>query len=217
MINKLLIYEYKKLQKEHNQLIYLNNELALYKKRINNNNTYDRNFLFAEIMGYIQNQKYKFFFINRGSLDGVAINMIAIDGMTILGKVVEVYSHYSKILFLDNNDQYISVIFEKNNIKGILKGNRNNQENTMSLMHIYNEEKDAIKAGEKVYSSGKGLLFPPGYLIGKVKTINKINCFENKIIIENDYDIKNIQYCEIILEENSISGEDQKALNEIST
>lgn len=207
-----LIYEYKKLKKEHNKYAYLEKEIEISKKRINNSNTYNRDFLFAEIIGYIKNKKYKFFFINRGRYDGIKINMIAVEGITILGKVVEVYSHYSKVLFLDNSEQYISVIFDKNNVKGILKGNRNNQENTMILIHMYNEAKDSIEVGEKVYSSGKGLLFPSGYLIGTVKEINKINCLENNIIIENDFDIKNIEYCDIIIDDNVINAEDHKEL-----
>jgi rod shape-determining protein MreC len=202
-----LIYEYKKLQKEYNILKYLKKELLLSKNRLNNSNTYQRNFLFAEIIGYISHKKYKFFFINRGEIDGVRKNMIVVEGITILGKIVEVHSHYSKVLFLDNDEQYISVVFENSNCKGILKGNRSNEDNTMSLIHMYNEGKELINVGEKVYSSGKGLIFPPGYLIGTIKQIDKINYLENNIIIKNDYDINTIEYCDIIIDENITNTE----------
>lgn len=210
-----LIYEYKKLEKNYNQLKYLEKELSLHKNRINNSNTYNQNFLFAEIIGFIFNKKYKFFFINRGSIDGISKNMIVVEGITILGKVVEVYEHYAKVLFLDNEEQYISVVFEKSHCKGILKGNRKNEENTMSLIHLYNEEKDNITVGEKVYSSGKGLLFPPGYLIGTIKKINKINSLEQNIIIENDYKINNIEYCDVIIDNNILDIEKNKELDTI--
>ncbi len=209
-----LIHDYNILNKEYNKLNYLKNEIEMYKNKINNYNTYHRNFLPAEIIGYINNKKHKYFFINRGLLDNIQENMIVINGITILGRITKVYSYYSKVIFLDNNEQYISVVFNKNNIKGILKGNRNNEEGTMSLIHIYNDTKDCIEVGEKVYSSGKGLLFPPGYLIGTVKKINKINCLENNIIITNDYDINNIYYCDIIIDEKTVDDEEKKELTE---
>jgi rod shape-determining protein MreC len=197
-----LVYQYKKLEKEYEKLRYLEKEILLNKKRINNSNTYNQNFIFAEVIGYIFNKKNKFFFINRGSVDGLNKNMIVVEGITILGKIVEVYDHCSKVLFLDNDEQYISAVFENSNSKGILKGNRNNEENTMSLVHLYNETQDNITIGERVYSSGKGLLFPPGYLIGSIKKINKINSLENHIIIQNAYNIKNIEYCDVIINDS---------------
>jgi rod shape-determining protein MreC len=195
-----LFYHYKQLEKEYYKMIYIKKELELSKKKINNGNTYDREFLYCEVIGYVNNKKNKFFIINKGYNDGVGKNMIVIDGITILGKIIETYSHYSKVSCLDNEQQYISVVFQNNN-KGILKGNRNNEENTMSLIHKYHQAKDSIEIGELVYSSGKGLVYPPGYLVGRVAQNNKINCFEYNIIIKNAYNIEEIEYCSVIIHE----------------
>lgn len=197
-----LIVDYQKLKKEYNETIFLKKELEQYKKYINNGKTFERKKLIAEIIGYTETRQNKFIIINRGKIDQIAKHMVVVDCTNcIIGKITEVYDHYSKVIPLDNIDQYISVIFE-NNIEAILQGNRNEQKNTMKVIHIYNNEHKNINDSQPVFSSGKGLLFPAGFMVGKIIKHNLDNYLDHNIIIRNEYDLQNSPYCFVIIPEN---------------
>jgi rod shape-determining protein MreC len=197
-----LIVDYQKLKKEHNETIFLKKELEEYKKYINNGKTFERKKLITEIIGYTETRENKFIIINRGSVDKMAKHMVVVDPTNcIIGKITEVYDHYSKVIPLDNIDQYISVIFE-NNIEAILQGNRNEQKNTMKVIHIYNNQHKNINDAQPVFSSGKGLLFPAGFMVGKIIKHNLDNYLDHNIIIKNEYDLQSSPYSFVIIPEN---------------
>lgn len=194
-----LIANYQIYKKKYYEIKFLEKELNVYKNKINNGNTFYKNTLLTEIIGYINNKKEKFIIINRGKIDNIVKNMVLIDNKNcILGKIVEIYDYYSKVLLIDNKDQYISVVFE-NNIEAILQGNCDEKEKTMKVIHIYNNQNKEIKKDDIVFSSGKGLLFPAGYVIGSIIENDTSNYLNQKIIIQNDYDLSDNNYCYIII------------------
>lgn len=197
-----LIVDYQRLKKENNEKNFLKKELEEYKKYINNGKTFERKKLITEIIGYTETKENKFIIINRGNVDQIAKHMVVVDPTNcIIGKITEVYDYYSKVIPLDNVDQYISVIFE-NNIEAILQGNRNEQNNTMKVIHIYNNQHKNINEAQPVFSSGKGLLFPAGFMVGRIIKHNFDNYLDHNIIIKNEYDLQNSPYCFVIIPEN---------------
>lgn len=196
-----LLSQYLCLNKEYQKIIYQKNEIEKFKKIIENGYTYNRNFLTAEIIGIIENTQKRVCFINRGNKDNIKKNMIVVQGITIIGKIITVFDYYSEVLLLDNSEQNISVIFDKSKLRAIAKGNGENQENTMKVIHVYDDKINEIELGELVYSSGHGLLFPPGYLVGKVSKIYSPNSFEKEIFIESCTNLPLITSCIILLDE----------------
>lgn len=195
-----VLYNYQQMKINYQKTLFLQEELQKYKKEINNGNTYDHPHLSAEIIGYIKNKNKKVLFINRGKRDNIEKNMIVVDGITILGKVITIFEQYSEVLLLDDEQQTISVVFGKTQLRGIAKGNRTQKDNTMSIIYMYDDKKEEIQIGDLVYASGQGLLYPAGYIVGTVLEIRTINYLEKEIFIQNGFDLSRALTCTVLFE-----------------
>ncbi|MFC1894964.1 rod shape-determining protein MreC, partial [Candidatus Dependentiae bacterium] len=131
-----------------------------------------------------------YFLINKGSRSGVKKDMIAIYKFQIIGKVIQVFNWYSKILLITDHKSKISAFTNNTNAPGIVVGN--NQINKYEMIytsHLYKIEKDDF-----IISSGKGLIFPEGFCLGKIQKHSKQGIY-HKIEIVPLIDFKNIEYC----------------------
>ena len=107
--------------------------------------------------------------INKGSDDGINLDMAVITGDGLIGKVNKVSKKTSEIKLLTTNDQNskISVMIrnEFDTIYGIMQG-YNNENNYLEVIGV--NKQIEIKEGSLVYTSGMGGVFPSGILIGEV-------------------------------------------------
>ena len=99
--------------------------------------------------------------INKGYVDGIRKNMIVVTNEGVIGKIKEVNKNTSIVKLLTSDDyNNINKIMSYKNGKLIVKGV---------------EEKDNIKLGDKVLTSGLLDNSPRGLLIGIVDKINYDN------------------------------------------
>lgn len=107
--------------------------------------------------------------INKGSDEGIGLDMAVITGDGLLGKVNKVSKKTSEIKLLTTNDQNskISVMIkdEDDIIYGIMQG-YDNENNYLEVTGV--NKQTEIKEGSFVYTSGMGGVFPSGILIGQV-------------------------------------------------
>ena len=116
---------------------------------------------------------------NKGSKDNIKLGMIALDGVYLVGKVVEVNYLTSRILLLSDLNSKIPVIIEPKGTQSILSGSG---EDIGVIQYTRNEnlvEKDSI-----IYTSGSGGLFKSGIPIGRINNSNvsaeqKVNFFSD--------------------------------------
>lgn len=138
-----------------------------------------------------------FFLVDRGEKDGINIDMIAVYKNCLIGRVVEVYPWYSKVLLITDTQCKVPVMTATNKARGIYSG-----------MHAYGavnyvSHLAKIEEGELIITSGEGLVFPKGFGLGKIKnfTINDADYTYN-ISIEPLIDIKSLEYCTILKKGN---------------
>ena len=60
-----------------------------------------------------------------------------------------------------------------------------------------------VKIGDLLISSGKGLVFPQGFLLGKIISAQP-NGMHFDIIVEPVVDVSSIEYCYLLQKESSI-------------
>ena len=130
------------------------------------------------------------FIINRGSRDGVKKNMVAVYKFQLLGKVTDVFANHSKVLLITDSYCKIAAFTNSSNASGIVQGC--NKLNHCQLAYVSHLEK--IYTDDFVISSGKGLVFPEGFCLGKVVT------FETKDVchyvdLQPLIDFKTIKTC----------------------
>ncbi len=122
----------------------------------------------ALVIGREQAALSKTILINKGSAHGLKIGMpvIAIPGL--IGRLIDVSWHVSKVLLLIDENNNIGAILQRTRTQGIVSGAGSRG---CILKYIYKNQD--VKEGDPVISSGMGGIFPKGLLIGKVSRVQK--------------------------------------------
>lgn len=142
-----------------------------------------------------------YFLIDKGSNAGIAPDMVAIYKNCLLGKVVEVYPHYSKVLLVTDSLCKVAAYCAHTQASGIHEGNNN--EMVTGIRYVSHLAQ--VEADDLVLSSGDGLIFPKGFALGKIKTCNPEGLFYD-VTIEPLLDLRKIDYC-FIIQKGSVLNE----------
>lgn len=160
-------------------------ELLEFQKRYNLENS-----ILVKILAKNFSDSENFFFVNKGYNQGVTKNMAAIFKTQLVGKVIEVYKNYSKILLITDSKCKISSYAHNTNAEGISVGL--NQVNKCQMIYVNHLSK--VEIGDLVLSNGQGLIFPEGFCLGKIIGYTTKD-FYHQIDIEPLFDFKNLEYC----------------------
>lgn len=158
----------------------------------------DYNYINASVIE--RNREYWFnsITINKGSKDGIEMDMAVIDGDGLIGRIANVRKYTSDIKLITTNDinSKISVVIKGNsNIYGITKGYNNQKD----LLKIIVDNDIGIKEGLNVETTGMGGVFPKGILIGKVdKVIEDNDNVGYIVLVKLSSNIKDLRYVSIL-------------------
>ncbi len=133
-----------------------------------------------------------FFWINAGSRDGVSCNMIALYKNNIVGRVIHVDPLYSKVALITDKRCKIAATCLQTKVVGIYEGH-NNFEPTLEFVPHY----ESIEIGDTVLATGDGLLYPQGFVIGKVRSF-QIHDVAYKVFVEPFIDLAKIEFVYLV-------------------
>lgn len=135
----------------------------------------------------------QYFLVAAGSQKGVTQDMVAVYKSFLVGRVTEVYPWYSKVSLITDERCKIAAYCEKTNSCGIHEGCNNAGATALKFVsHL-----DVIEEGDLVVSSGKGLVFPQGFALGRIKTTRQTELF-HEVEVEPLIDLYSLDYCLII-------------------
>ena len=125
----------------------------------------------AKVVGNSFALQKNYITIERGALEGVKKDMAAIspDG-SIVGVVVEVSDHYSKIMSLLHRNSKVSAMLKRDKVAGSIEWDGADP-NMLTLKNI--SKSAAPKLGDTVLTSPYSSNFPAQLMIGKVTKINQ--------------------------------------------
>jgi rod shape-determining protein MreC len=105
------------------------------------------------------------FIIDRGTSDGLIVNMAVVSHSVLVGQISEVYEHTAKVTIITSKDSIVQAMLQDSRAKGILKGG-------LSGLFLENIVSDAeFKDGENIITSGLGGEMKQGILIGKANKL----------------------------------------------
>ncbi len=134
----------------------------------------------VKLVAYSPMNFFKVIYIDKGAREGVRKGMGVVNAQGLVGKVIEVYSHQTKVLLVLDERSKIGVRVQRTQDIGILKGK--GREGVCELEYLLT--KANAEVGDEVVTSGLGGLFPEGILVGYISKIrNKPNYLFQEIEI----------------------------------
>ena len=141
------------LEEENAQLRALNNV------RIARRTTYVTGDVFADSGGPFRESAL----VNVGRRDGIVDGAAAVDGSGLVGRVVGVGQHASRLLLLTDFSSRVPVIVQPGARRAILAGDGKSAPKLEFL-----DGRDPVRPGDLVETSGDGGVFPPDLPVGHV-------------------------------------------------
>ncbi len=158
-----------------------NNFLELENQKLRN--LIDENISSKEILAKVLIDRdspfLKSIILNKGSKDNVKAGMGIIDGVYLVGQIIEVNYTNSRALLLSDLNSKIPSVLAPQNIQAVISGTG---KNFGKIEHTKDDIKDDLKNKEVIiYTSGLGGIFKPGIPIGKISKDyeNRVNFFSD--------------------------------------
>lgn len=143
-------------------------EAQRLKKLLSITDNYKYNFISARVIGREQAALSRVVLINKGSSDGLRAGMPVVAPPGLIGRLVDVSWHVSRVaLFIDENSN-IDAIVQRNRTQGIISG-----AGSRGMIFKYISKTQDVKEGDIIVSSGMGGVFPKGMLIGQVIGVDR--------------------------------------------
>ncbi|EXU26905.1 rod shape-determining protein MreC [Acinetobacter baumannii] len=128
----------------------------------------------AEVIGTDADPLRHIIIINRGAMDHLKVGQTVLDDKGIMGQIINVYPHSSRVMLLSDKEHSLSVRLERTGMRAIVSGTGD----LGRLKMEYVPTSANIQVGDKVLSSGLGEHFPAGYAVGMVAKIRRHNSGE---------------------------------------
>jgi rod shape-determining protein MreC len=140
---------------------------------------YPKKGVIAPIIGRSADHWWQQVTLGRGSQNGIQVGHIAAGPGGLIGRVIQVTPHTSRVLLVSDPSSYVGVVLSRSRFPGVLQGQGNNQ----AVMEFFNKEPD-VRRGDVVSTSGFSQLFPPGIPVGRVVAIDLRKSPAPEVVIE---------------------------------
>ena len=124
----------------------------------------------AQVIGRNMDTWTNVIMVNRGSMDGIAVNMPVITEKGLVGFVVEVSPNASKVQLILDPRSSVGTLVQRpeSRVAGIVQGN---MEDAMSPQMVNIPRNSDIKEGDVIVTSGFGGIYPKGLMVGTVVSL----------------------------------------------
>ena len=106
--------------------------------------------------------------INRGTGDGVAIDMPVMNYEGVIGKIIETQKHYADVLLITDLTSSLDIMSSRSREWGIVRGH---SDRFVSLDVAYVDKNEDFAVGDTVVTSGLSRIFPKGLPVGIVTKV----------------------------------------------
>ena len=127
---------------------------------------YVENTVAAQVIGTSGSEQSRVLYLDKGSKDGIKMDMAVVTPTGIVGKIVQVFPSSSQVLPINDQFSGVGVVLKDTRLQGILKGAQNG---ATTLQYIMSDEK--VEPGEEVLTSGGDRIFPKGLPVGRVVSV----------------------------------------------
>jgi rod shape-determining protein MreC len=106
--------------------------------------------------------------IDRGSADGVTVDMAVLGASGVVGRVIgPVARHAATVQLLVDGNAAAAVVFERSQAGGIAMGGQSDGALVAEFVPVLAD----VQAGERVITSGQDGIYPAGFVVGTVESV----------------------------------------------
>lgn len=194
-------YEYNKLRAQNDELMLRS---ILYEELEEENaqlrallGEYDSraamNPVLARVIASEAGNYFSTFTINKGKNDGIDEQMAVITSEGLVGYVYEVFDSTSKVITVIDDQASLAALIESSRDQGAVKGTLGSSGEPLCRMYYLSAD-SVPRPGDRVITSGVGVSFPKGLLIGYVRESTRaIEDNKHYIVVEPAADFEHIE------------------------
>ena len=149
----------------------------------------------AEVIANSVNRRKNFFTLNKGTRQGVSVDMAVTSSNGVAGVIVGCSENYSVAMSLLNLDFRLSVRIKSNGYFGSL--NWDGRDYTHAVLNEIPQH-ITVNAGDTIETTGYSAIFPEGEMVGTVSDFDKRGGDFYKITILLETDFKKLHFVDII-------------------
>lgn len=182
LILRSILYE--ELEEENAQLRAL---LGEYEARA------EMNPVLARVIASESGNYFSTFTINKGKRDGIDEQMAVITSEGLVGYVYEVFDTTAKVITIIDDQASLAALIESSRDQGAIKGTLGSTGEPLCRMYYLSAD-SVPRPGDRVITSGVGVSFPKGLLIGYVRESTRaIEDNKHYIVVEPAADFEHIE------------------------
>lgn len=168
--NEELRAENDELKRIQSEIEVLKEENAWFREFLEIKN-FNTSFEFADatVIGRSSGAVHSTVTINRGSLHGIEVGMVVINGDGVVGRVSEIGLVTSEVICITDISSSVGALIERSALLGIVEGY--SRDSCRFLYTTGITDLSTIEIGDSIITSGKGSIYPYGLKIGVVTDI----------------------------------------------
>lgn len=129
--------------------------------------------------------------IDKGSSAGVRTNMAVIAPTGVVGRIVTSMAHASKVQLLIDRNAGAGALVERTRAQGVILG-PDQQDRDLLRMEYVSSIAD-VQVGDVIVTSGIDGIFPKGFVIGKVQSVDRGNGIYRVIRVRTGVDFTSLE------------------------
>ncbi len=150
----------------------------------------------AEVVGKDPSTWFKTVIIDKGEVDGLFKGLPVVISQGIVGQVIEVSNHYSKVMLIIDSNSAVDSLVQRTRARGVIKGASTDQ---CRLDYVL--RKNDVRIGDTIVSSGLDGVYPKGLRIGYVSQVIEHDAdIFHEVIISPFVDFEKLEEVLVILE-----------------
>jgi rod shape-determining protein MreC len=148
----------------------------------------------AEIIAGAATPEFRTVTIDKGTRDGVRADLAVIAPTGVVGRVVMPTGRAAKVQLLVDRNAAAAAVIERTRAQGLVLGGGDDW-----LRMEYVSETADIAVGDVVVTSGIDGIFPKGFVIGRVESVEKNGVAYKKIIVKPAVDFRSVEEVLVVL------------------
>ncbi len=148
----------------------------------------------AEIIGAAASPDFRTVTIDKGQREGVKADAAVIAPAGVVGRVVVPSRHAAKVQLLIDRNAAAGAIIERSRAQGVVVGGGDDR-----LRMEYVSETADIVVGDAVMTSGIDGIYPKGFLLGQIESVEKSGPAYNRIVVKPAVDFRSLEDVLVVL------------------